>query len=266
MLINLLGRLFTPIIDLFTFASFFFLLPWLVNRFSDQNGGNAVIVVLAYLLMCTGLLLSKQLEQNPEIQKQFRENRQKNIAQDNVSENKSKNFLKKHSSQNGCVLGLAWPFAIFVIVMTVDVSGVFEQGSSLGERFESLFSQGVFGSMLFILAFMLILLLFPLLLLIPHRSRVKYGTFKHVLLRAIGVIVVNGMILVTTAYWDWQLMDAEPMDMAIGGKVLVFILGYVVFLMFYSPPRLALLSLEPGRWSFTGYALLLAYTVGRYIF
>jgi len=70
---------------------------------------------------------------------------------------------------------------------------------------------------------------------------------------------------VTTAFWEWQLAGTEPLDISLAAKILVFILAYAVFLMFYAPPRLALLSLEPSRWAYTGYAIFLGYTLWNYM-
>lgn len=65
-------------------------------------------------------------------------------------------------------------------------------------------------------------------------------------------MAVEAMMIVTAAFREWQLKDAEPLSVAFAGKVLIFLVVYVVFLMFYAAPRLALLSLEDSRRSMAG--------------
>lgn len=232
----MLNKIATPVVDGLTLVAYYFLLPFLTARFHAQDISNLVLVIGGYLLLCAGILVCKLLEP--------------------VEENKP-----------GCalVLWLAWPYAIFVIVMLFESSGALTTGSSASERLSELTSGGPLGTILLVLVFLIVLLLFPLLVLVKPRPRYNYGSPAHTWLRIFGVAAVNFMALVTVAYWEWQLADAEPMEMALGGKLLVFLLAYAVFLMFYAPPRLALINLEPGRWTFVGYAVMLGYTVWHFM-
>jgi len=232
-----LNRLATPFIDLVAIISYSTLLPLLVSIFKQQQVSSVFIVTGGYFLMCLGIFIGKKLASWPQPM-QKREAGGKN---------------------NGCVLVLAWPYAIFVIVMIFDASGAFIPGSDLGNRLDNLVRGSTFTLLLVLFLFLIILVLFPLLLLMKSRPKIKYNRLSHILLRLFSVSAIDMMALITAAYWEWQLADSEPMQISIAGKILVFILVYIVFLMFYAPPRLALISLEPGRWSFAGYAFFLAY-------
>ena len=243
-----INKLATPFIDILTLASFYFVLPFLVERFHAQDGWNLLLITGGYLLLCVGIFICKRLESRPVPTVSGRESKDKKTAS---------------QSSQGCSQALAWPYAIFVFVMLLDSSGVLLSGSSWGEKLQDL---DVTKSLLVVLVFLVFLLLFPLLLLRPSRPSIKFGSSSHVWLRIFGVMAVNFMVLITAAYWEWQLAEAEPMEISLVGKILVFIIAYIVFLMFYSPHRLALLDLEPAKWAFTGYAVMLGYTVGRFIF
>ena len=154
---------------------------------------------------------------------------------------------------------LSWPYALFVVVMIFDSSGAFIEGSGWGNRLENLTKGNSLIFLLVIFLFLVILVLFPLILLMKSRPRIKYNSRSHTILRIGSVVTVDIMVLITAAYWEWQLADSEPMQISLAGKILVFILGYMVFLMFYAPPRLAIISLEPNRWSFAGYAVILGF-------
>ena len=256
------AKLATPLVDLVTFAAYFFLLPVLINRMAARDAGNIVLVAGGYFVMCAGILVSKWLEPNPDLLKPAEKPETQEKEHIPQKPKKTESRVRKNNV-GSLTLFLAWPYAAFVIVMLAESAGVFEEGSSLGARVDQLVQGGPLGGGLFVLGFLTMLLLFPLLLFIRPRPKVALGSGKHIIGRLFSVSAVNFMVLVTTAYWEGQLVDSEPMDVALGGKILIFIFAYPVFLMFYSPPRLALLSMEPGRWTYTGFAILLGYTVIR---
>jgi hypothetical protein len=113
-------------------------------------------------------------------------------------------------------------------------------------------------SILGILLFILVLGLFPWALLYKPKPRFVSGSARGILLKALAVLGANAMVLVTAAHWEMQLSDTEPMGLAIGGRILVFLCAYVIFVMFFAPPRLALISVEGSRWSLATYCVMLA--------
>jgi hypothetical protein len=229
-------RLSTPLIDLLSLAAYMALLPALVSLFSNQRVLGFWVVIGGYLLMCAGILVGRRLESPPG----------------------TVDAASGSTGKNGCVMALAWPYAAFVLVMAFDASGAFLKGSDWGGRLENLATGSPLFLILSVLVFLIILTLFPFLLIGKPRPVVKTHSACHTLLKLFAVTAVDIMALITAAYWEWQLADSEPMQIALAGKILVFILGYAVFLMFYAPPRLVLMSLEQDRWSFAGYGFLLA--------
>lgn len=263
--LRLLNYAATPLIDFLTLAAFILLVPLFVKFFEMKHYWNSVIILGGYLLMCAGIFISKRIESNPNIW--HPPDQAQSIPSNNKTPTNKTSEQEKPRKNNVGTLSLvvAWPFSVFVMVMMAETSGVFDRGSSIGEKLDHFVIGGVAGGILFIIGFLIVLLLFPLLLLLKPRPKVAYNNAKHFFLRIFSVTAVNSMIVITTSYWEWQLADAEPLDVALSGKIFIFIFAYLVFLMFYSPPRLALISLEPSRWSFITFMLFLGYTVWRFM-
>jgi hypothetical protein len=238
-----LNRLASPLIDLLALLGFSALLPRLTSLFREQGWWAPVVVFSGYFLMCLGIYIGKRLEPWPA----------------------DRGKPEPGSGKPGCVAALSWPYAAFVVVMGLESGGAFERNSVLWHQLENLTggSQWILAPL--ILLFLAVLILFPLLLIMKPRPVIKYNRPLHWLLRLFAVTAVDLMALITAAYWQWQLSNSEPMEVALAGKILIFILGYAVFLMLYAPPRLALISLEPSRWSFAGYAILLGYILWGFL-
>jgi len=226
------------IIDGLALAAYFFCVPALAGQMARPGPWNAVLVLAAYLVMCAGIFLARQLEMNPE-------NAGPAPADGAVSAPKTRLAV------NPLAAWTCWPFSLFVPVMMAMAGGYLKPGAPP--------IPAAVGVPVIILA----MLLFPLLLYVPARPRVAYGGRAHRLLRSLSVLGVDAMMIVTAAFWEWQLKDAEPMQIALAGKILVFLLAYVVFLMLYAAPRLALLSFEDSRWSMAGYLVILGVMVWR---
>ena len=227
----------TPFTDLLAIAGCSALLPLLVNLFEKRGWGGFLVVLGSYFIMCTGIFIGKYLESWP-------------LADDEIG---------KQKKESGCVVALSWPYAVFVVVMALDSGGAFQRNSELWNQLDKLTGGSNLILIPVILVFLIILVLFPLLLIMKPKSGISHGRPSHTLLRLLSVTSIDLMALITAAYWEWQLIDSEPMQIGLAGKILVFLLGYILFLMLYAPPRLALISLEPSRWSFIGYAVLLGY-------
>jgi hypothetical protein len=232
-----INRAVTPVVDLLAIAACSALLPLLVTLFDNQGWGGFLVVLGGYFIMCAGIFIGKHLEPWP-------------LADEETG---------KQKNQSGCVIALSWPYAVFVVVMALDSGGAFQRNSELWNQLDKLTGGSNLILIPAILVFLIILVLFPLLLIMKPKSGVSHGRPAHTLLRLFSVTSIDLMALITAVYWEWQLVDNEPMQIGLAGKILVFLLGYILFLMLYAPPRLVLISLEPSRWSFSGYAVLLGY-------
>jgi hypothetical protein len=241
------------IIDGLALLAVYLWVPALAGRMARYGSWNAVIILAAYLAMCAGLFLARRLEMNPEnagpaapgAGEERREDGAAPAGHDAPSRRKTRLAV------NPLAAWACWPFSLFVPVMMAMAGGFFERGAAP--------IPAAAGVPVFILT----MLLFPLLLYVPARPRVAYGGGAHRLLRSLSVLGVDAMMIVTAAFWEWQLKDAEPLSVAFAGKVLIFLVVYAVFLMFYAAPRLALLSLEDSRWSMASYLVVLAVMVWR---
>jgi len=235
----------SPLVDILTFLLYKFGLSGLISRFNQKDIWNIGIILFAYFLMCAGIWIGKSLEKRPI---------------PDIKESSQK------GNSHGWIAGLSWFFAAFVIVMVIEAGGIFARDSSTEASLTAFFQKGIFGSIFGVILFLLILILFPLVLMKKSRPTIRFGSLKHTLLRTLSVFCINTMILVTAAFSDWYFAGSEPMEIAIGGKIFVFIFAYIFFLLFFAVPRLALIYLEPSRWGLTGYLLFLAYVVGKQIF
>ena len=103
-------------------------------------------------------------------------------------------------------------------------------------------------------------------MLLRPRPRISPSSLGGVLAKAAGVLAINAMVLVTAAYWGAQAMSSEPMDLALGGKILLFVVVYIVLVLFYAPPRLVLLSIDPAPSSLPVFLVMLGFVAWHLLF
>lgn len=243
-----LGTFLPVAIDAAVIVSFIWLLPLVANLLSTGHASGIAVIAGAYFAMCGGLWLMKLIH-HPLAQ----------AEEETTPEAKSKDEF----SIQGCALAIALPFGFFVIAMMVSSSGTpadanagLDALTALGEAQPLLYA-------LFALLFVLIAGAFVAALLAKPKPRLAPGTGAALGAQAFGVLGIDAMVLVTAAFWESELADAEPMGLALGGRILVFAASYVFFLMFYAPPRLALLSVEPVKYSLYTFLAMLAVVVWR---
>jgi hypothetical protein len=227
-----------PLADLLAWAGLYCAVPWLKRCFTGGSIENAYLVAGAYLLLCLGVALGRLLA--PAV------------------------IPKDGTSGPGLSAWLSWPYAIFVIVMLLDAAGGFNTKPGQPSLLDRIASPDGWTVVLVSVLFLAITLAFPILAILPIKPRIPLTSPAHSLLKLVSNCAVNSMVLVTTAYWEWTLADAEPMGLSLGGRILVTLLIYPVFLLFYAPPRLTQLSLEPGRWALLPYLGLLFAVVWRF--
>jgi hypothetical protein len=248
-----LERLVSPAVDLATLAAYFHATPRLAAQLAAKQAYGPLLIALAYLLMCLGIVLGRTLGQAPA---------------DGAANGESGGGDQPAPAQDwpgsGCLLGLSLPFSCFVLVMLLETGQLLDEHSPSGAWLARAASSSGWGAGLALLLGAVVLFgAFPAAVLIPRRGAVPTGTAAYWALRLIALCAVNSMVLVTTAFWNSYLAGSERMGLALGGRILVFALCFPLFIVFYAPPRLALLSLEPSRWSLAGYLAFLAVFVWR---
>lgn len=262
-ILNGLQRFASPLIDIVTLFLSIRLSKALVARFEAQDVWNVILILGAYLLMCLGIWVGKKLEPNP-INTSAAEKSITTSHKSNSQTPAAITKIKGKDKQSSWVVAPAWFFSFFVLFMLAETAGVFNESTVLGSRLDEIVHRPLW-LVLSILTFGLVILLFPLLLLKKPRPQVAFSTTGHVFWRSACVAAVNTMVLVTAVFWEWYLADAEPMELALGGKIFVFIFAYLIFLLFYAP-RLALLALENDKRSITGYLILLGIILWRLMY
>ncbi|GEM_PF-2758768 len=232
------------VLDLLAIGCLIWLLPPLVARLADPHWLNALLIAMGYLAMCGGLVLARTYA--PKVQKVAAPEKEGDqpIGGDG-------------SGALGCALATAIPFSIFVAVMMLMASGALDGDASWLDQFQARLEASAILSILGVVGFFVFMGLFPWALLYQPRRRAVRLTWAGFTAQLLGLLGVNAMVLVTAAFWQSLLTDAEPMGLALGGRLLVFALSYVVLLLFYAPPRLALLSIAGGQWSLLSFLVML---------
>lgn len=231
-------------LDLLAIVCLIWLLPHLVARLGQSDWLNALIIAAGYLAMCAGLVLARIY--TPKAQK---------VAV--PEEEGDKPDGTDGGGALGCALATAIPFSIFVAVMMLMASGALDGDASWLDQFQARLEASAVLSILGVVGFFVFMGLFPWALLYQPRRRAARLTWAGFVAQLLGLLGVNSMVLITAAFWQAGLADAEPMGLALGGRILVFLASYVVFLLFYAPPRLALLSITGGDWSLLSFLVML---------
>ncbi|HES58181.1 MAG TPA: hypothetical protein ENO21_01985 [Firmicutes bacterium] len=243
---ELAGAAIAIAIDALTVGAAFWLLPAITQLIAVPGPGNIALVGGAYALMCLGVLIGR-LTGRP------------------LSAGRPADAppAPARIRPMGCSAWFSLPFALFVIAMLMDSSGALDEHTRFGRAFLGESGTGSAYAVPFILVFIAVMVAFPLVAMIPLRPAIRRGSLTHFAGLLVATAAINVMVLVTTAYWESQLADAEPLDIAIGGKILVFLASYVVFLMFYAPPRMALAEVAGGNAARASFLIMLGIYVWR---
>lgn len=232
-------------IDALTVGAAFWLLPAITALIAVPGPGNIALIGGAYALMCIGVLIGR-LSARP-------------LSADRPEDAPPAPARIKP----GCSAWFSLPFALFVIAMLTESSGALDEATAFGRAFLGESGTGSAYAVPFIIVFIAVMVAFPLVAMVPLRPAIRRGSPTHFAGLLVATAAINAMVLVTTAYWEYQLADAEPMDIAIGGKILVFLVSYAVFLMFYAPPRMALAEAAGGNASRASFLVMLGIYVWR---
>lgn len=226
-------QLIAPLLDLGVIAAFIWGIPLTAAWLAEPRWPHAVIIFAAYLAMCVGVVLARRIERPA-------------AAADTTERSM------------GCTAGLALPFGAFVVLLIMQSSGVLDDATPWVAALRGADGGGIVlgtvGSLLVILVFGL----FPWAMLFTPARLIPAGSPRAALQKFTAVVLINTMALVTAAYFHSEFSGLEPMNLAIGGRILVFACSYVFFLLFYAPPRLALIEVEGNRHSLWSFLIMLA--------
>jgi hypothetical protein len=236
---NLAERLAAPALDALTLLAAWWALPALAAQLGRESEVNLALLLGAYMLMCLGLAAGQHLKPADPA-------RQAGLA------------------SQGCLLGLSLPFSLGLMAMLVVAGGLLNDTTPAGAFVTQAAGDGGPGlTLLATFAFLLLLAAFPGAVLYNPRSHLAPGGPAYWAVRLGSLLAVNAMVLVTAGFWQGYLSGSEPLEAGLGARIMLTLVLYPVFLLFFAPPRLALLSLEPGRWSLAGFYVTLAVYVWR---
>jgi len=203
--------------DVLAVILYLIFLPRLIAFFLNKSWRNGVLVTLVYLIFCASVVVFRKLP-NPDD--------------------------KKTVYRKGWLGFFGLTFGIFVTFMVAETAGLFEMLDNVSGAVESRTALAVLGGMILwlIMAFLYLIVLY--VKVNPSQPKKTLSTWMIELFALLGV---NAMILITVGFWHSYFYDIEPYDgLALGGKVLIFLLTYIFFMLFFAAPRMLFLLKKPS--------------------
>lgn len=230
---RLAERLAAPALDLLLVLCGWWLLPALRVLFDSRPALLVLPVCLGYLGLCAGIWCLK-LVQRP-------------VARPG-----------RNSELQGCVFGIfGMAYAAFALGMQIyTLTGAGRSATSgalqhLPEEHPLLFGMALVAMLLWVGVF-------PLVAMLSPRPRFTAGTLTALGLRLAGLAAVSNMVLLTGA-WIQVVFDMGALgEVHAGHRWLLFIVYYLLFLLFYAPPRLLLIAIDGDKYSLLSLAIMLA--------
>ena len=93
------------------------------------------------------------------------------------------------------------------------------------------------------------------------RPRFEPGSPAALAVRIGAVLAANFMVVLSGGWMQWTLGTDGPTELGLAGRALFFLLLYVLFLLFYAPPRLMLIRLDGDRLALISFMVALAVLV-----
>ncbi len=222
-----------PVIaDVVTVILYLLFLPRLTEFFTHKSMLSGILVGVIYLIFCVSVVIIRKLPDPAE---------------------------QKSGYSKGWMGFFGVFFGIFVTYMMADAAGFFELLGRMSGTIEGKTSAAVLGGMILwlILAFLYLIIL--IIKIKPSRNKRTFSTWMIELFALLGV---NTMILTTVGFWSAYFSDTEPyVGLAMGGKILIFALTYIFFMLFFAAPRMLFLLKRPGAAGIVTFILQTGYYV-----
>lgn len=232
-------RILIPVcIDLICFLLYFGILPWLTHQFQRKSFTNLLMVTGIYCLFCAAVLTLRVTAAHRDL---------------------------TTGSMDGftCLTGIL--FALMMVYIILDVSGcldIITSGSNPGSpaaRTDQSLTPGTFAGVVF--AF-LVLIAYPLVLTIKPPLQFASRSVGSILPESLSLLVINLMIITTMAHWDVTFKSDSPYTgLSLAGKILIFSVVYLFFLLFYASPRMIFHRSNPSNASMISFVLQTGYYV-----
>jgi hypothetical protein len=218
--------------DVVTVVLYLVFLPRLTAFFTNKSLLHGALVGVIYLIFCGSVVMIRKLPGPLD---------------------------KKTEYRRGWMGFFGLFFGIFVTYMVADTAGFFELLGSLSGTIEGKASAAVLGGMIlwFILAF-----LYLIILIVNIKPGHAKSTSSTWIIELFALLGVNAMILTTVGFWSAYFSDTEPyIGLAMGGKILIFLMTYIFFMLFFAAPRMLFLLKRPGAAGMVTFILQTGYYV-----
>lgn len=193
--------------DILALAVYWQARPWIHTQFEQRSSVNTLLILLLYLAFCSCILLIRKFNPRPT------------------------------SPGSRGALGMLGVFYGFMLTfMALDTGGFFEDPDRLMFDLDTL--TGSLGLTVGVILYIALVFLYPIILV----ADIRPAAVRNPSMEFLSLAGVNLMIMVTAVHWEVYFADTEPYEsVSLGGKLLIFFLVFVFFLLFYAPPRLFLL-------------------------
>lgn len=222
-----------PVIaDVLAFGLYLILLPRIIAFFLTKSILNGILVGAVYLIFCASVVVVRKLP-NPEEQ--------------------------KAGYRRGWMGFFGVNFGIMVTYIMAETAGFFEMLDNISGTIENKTAVAVLGG---VLLWLLLAFLYMIVLIVNIKPTLAKGKFSNWVMELCALLGVNVMILVTVGFWSAYFSDTEPYEgLAIGGKILIFLLTYIFFMFFFAAPRMLFLLKKPGAAGIVTFILQTGYYV-----
>lgn len=207
-----------PVIaDVLAVFVYLIFLPCLIDFFLNKSWLNGALVGAVYLIFCTSVVIIRKLPRPAD---------------------------QKASSSKGWMGFFGLTFGIFVTFIVAETAGLFDKLDNVSGVIETKTALVVLGGMIL---WLIAAFLYMTVLLVKIKSSLPAKTLSTWMSELFALLGVNAMILTTVGFWHAYFSDIEPYDgLAMGGKILIFLLAYIFFMLFFAAPRMLFLMKKPS--------------------
>ena len=218
--------------DLMMLLSYMVFLPRFSAFFSQKSYLHGGVVTLVYLIFCASVVLIRKLPGTDS---------------------------KKSEYNRGWLAFFAVNFGVFITYIIAETAGLFTELDSLQGTIEDRVALLVLAGFIF---WLLLAFLYMIVILVKIKPYITLGNSGTLLVEFLGMLGVNVMILTVTAFWNAYFNGIEPYEgLAMGGKILIFLVTYIFFLLFFAPPRMLFLLNKSANFAWLSFFLQTAYFV-----
>ena len=207
-----------PVIaDVLAVILYLIFLPRLTAFFLNKSLLNGALVGVIYLIFCVSVVIVRKLPSPAD---------------------------QKTGYPKGWMGFFGINFGIFVTFIMAETAGFFELLDNMSGTIEGNTAAAVLGG---VILWLILAFLYMIVLIVDIKPTLPKRKFSNWIIELFALLSVNAMILITVGFWNAYFFYTEPYDgLAMGGKILIFVMTYIFFMLFFAPPRMLFLLKKPG--------------------